>query len=146
MDPRTSRHVTFKGFSDCFTQEYTSRCVTRIHRACSVISLDKVLSLLRYSLLWDITWHMLVFIYRVSLFISDCLSLKTGPIGFTETAVNNFHCCTVLSDVIQCFISSTNAQPIFFKILKFTLKYTINASTCFDLTKPSSGSLQSVLR
>ena len=44
------------------------------------------------------------------------------------------------------FISPTNAQPICFKILKFILKYTINAPTCFGLTKPSSGSLQSVLR
>jgi hypothetical protein len=50
------------------------------------------------------------------------------------------------SDVIQSFISLTNAQLICFKILKFTLKYTINAPTCFGLTKPSSGSLQSVLR
>jgi len=31
-------------------------------------------------------------------------------------------------------------------MLKFTLKITINAATCFGLTKPSSGSLQSVLR
>jgi len=38
------------------------------------------------------------------------------------------------------------AQSICFKVLKFTLKFTINAPTCFDLTKPSSGSLQSVLR
>jgi hypothetical protein len=30
-------------------------------------------------------------------------------------------------DVIQSFISPTNAQLICFKILKFTLKYTINA-------------------
>ena len=60
--------------------------------------------------------------------------------------LNNFHSCTVHSDVIQSFISPTNAQPICFKILKFTLKYTINAPTCFGLTKPSSGSLHSVLR
>ena len=59
---------------------------------------------------------------------------------------NDFHICTVHSDVIQSFISPTNAQLICFKILKFPLKYTINASTCFGLTKPSSGSLQSVLR
>jgi len=44
------------------------------------------------------------------------------------------------------FISLTNAQLICFKILKFTLKYTTKAFTCFGLTKPSSGSLQSVLR
>jgi hypothetical protein len=44
------------------------------------------------------------------------------------------------SDVIQSFICPTNAQLICFKILKFTLKYTINAATCFGLTKPSSGS------
>ena len=47
---------------------------------------------------------------------------------------------------IKSFISPTNAQPICFKILKFTLKYTINAPTGFRLTKPSSGRLQSVLR
>ena len=50
------------------------------------------------------------------------------------------------SDVIQPSISPTNSQPICFKILKFTLKYTINAPTCFGLTKPSSGRLQSLLR
>jgi hypothetical protein len=33
-----------------------------------------------------------------------------------------------------------------FKMLKFALKITINAPTCFGLTKPSSGSLQSVPR
>jgi hypothetical protein len=44
------------------------------------------------------------------------------------------------------FISPTNAQPICFKILKFTLKYTVNSPTYFGLTKPSSGNLQSVLR
>jgi len=49
-------------------------------------------------------------------------------------------------DVIQSFISPTNAQLICFKILKFTLKHTVNAPTCFSLTKPSSGSLQFVLR
>jgi hypothetical protein len=52
-----------------------------------------------------------------------------------------FYSYTILSDVIQSFISSTNAQLIYFKILKFT---TI-APTCFGLTKPSSGSLQFVL-
>jgi hypothetical protein len=56
------------------------------------------------------------------------------------------HGCTVHSNVIQSFSSPTNAQPVCFKILQFTLKYTINAPTCFGLTKPSSGSLQSVLR
>jgi hypothetical protein len=41
----------------------------------------------------------------------------------------------------QSFISQTNAQLICYEILKFTLKYTINALTCFGLTKPSSGGL-----
>jgi hypothetical protein len=59
---------------------------------------------------------------------------------------NNFHISTMHSDVIQSFINPTNAQLICYKILKFTLKYTTNAPTCFGLTKPSSGSLQSVLR
>jgi hypothetical protein len=31
-------------------------------------------------------------------------------------------------------------------MLKFTLKITINALTCFGLTKPSSGSLRRVIR
>ena len=42
---------------------------------------------------------------------------------------------------IQSFISPTNAKPICLKILKLTLKYTINAAICFGLTKPSSGGL-----
>jgi hypothetical protein len=54
--------------------------------------------------------------------------------------------CSQYAPVTQSFISPTNEQTICFKILKFTLKYTINAPTCFGLTKPSSGSLQSVLR
>jgi len=57
-----------------------------------------------------------------------------------------FHSCAVHSDVIQSFISPTNAQLICFKILKLTLKCTINTSTCFGLTKQSAGNLQSVLR
>jgi hypothetical protein len=32
-----------------------------------------------------------------------------------------------ISEGIQYFISPTNAQPVCFKILKFTLKYKINA-------------------
>jgi hypothetical protein len=51
-----------------------------------------------------------------------------------------------MKNSIQSFISPTNGQLFCFKILKFTLKYTINAPTCFILTKPSSGTLQSVLR
>jgi len=57
-----------------------------------------------------------------------------------------FRSCTVHSDNIHSSVSQINAQPFCFKILKFTLKCAINAPTCFDLTKPSSGSLQSVLR
>jgi hypothetical protein len=87
---QTIKHAIFKVFSDRFTQEQTSRCVTRIHRVCSVISPDKVPQLLRYSLFWDFAWRTLLFIYRVSSFISECLSLKTEPIGFTETSVNNY--------------------------------------------------------
>jgi len=58
----------------------------------------------------------------------------------------NFHSCTLHSDVIRSFINPTNAQLICFKILKFALKYITIAPTCFGLTKPSLGSLQSVLR
>jgi hypothetical protein len=43
--------------------------------------------------------------------------------------------CTVHRDVIQSFISPTNVQLICFEILKFTLKYTINAPTCFGFNK-----------
>jgi len=39
-------------------------------------------------------------------------------------------------DVIKSFISPTNTQLNCFKILKFTLRFTINAATCFGLTKP----------
>ena len=80
----------FKVFSDRFTQEQTSRSVKRIHRICSVITPDKVPSLLRYLLFCDITWRIFLFIYRVSSFVLDCLPLKTGPISFTETSVNNY--------------------------------------------------------
>jgi hypothetical protein len=48
--------------------------------------------------------------------------------------------------MIESFIRATNARLHCFKILKFTLNYTINAPTCFGLTKTSSGSLQSVHR
>ena len=51
-----------------------------------------------------------------------------------------------MSHSAQSFIISTNAHLICFKALKFTLKYTTNAPTCFGLTKPSSGILQSVRR
>jgi hypothetical protein len=46
-----------------------------------------------------------------------------------------------MSQTILCnpFIYPTNSQLNCFKILKFTLIYTINAPTCFGLTKQSSG-------
>jgi hypothetical protein len=47
---------------------------------------------------------------------------------------------------IKSYICPINAQLNCFKMLKFTLRFTINAPTCLGLTKPSSGSLQSVLR
>ena len=46
----------------------------------------------------------------------------------------------------KSFICPTNAQLISFKMLKFTLRFTVNTPTCFGLTKLSSGNLQSVLR
>jgi len=51
-----------------------------------------------------------------------------------------------VEEVIKSFVCPTNAQLNCFKMLKFTLRFTMNAPTCFGLTKPSSGSLQSVLR
>jgi len=53
-----------------------------------------------------------------------------------------FHSCAVHLEFSKSFIRPTNAQLNCFKILKFTLKFTINARTCFGLTKPSSGRLQ----
>jgi len=50
------------------------------------------------------------------------------------------HSCTVHLDVIKSLIRPTNTQLNCFKILQFTLKFTINAPTCFGLTKPSPGS------
>jgi hypothetical protein len=47
---------------------------------------------------------------------------------------------------IKSFICPNNAHLNWFKMLKFTLKFTINYPTCFGLTKPSSGSLRCVLR
>jgi len=53
-------------------------------------------------------------------------SLAHSGFAFSQTNYSvNFHSCTMHSDVIQSFISQTNAQPICFKILKFTLKYTL---------------------
>jgi hypothetical protein len=48
--------------------------------------------------------------------------------------------------VIKSFIRPTNAQLNCFEILKFALRFIINAPTCFGLNKHSSGSLQNVLR
>jgi len=48
--------------------------------------------------------------------------------------------------VTKAFICPTNVHVNWFKLLKFVLKITINAPTCFGLTKPSSGSLRCVLR
>jgi hypothetical protein len=56
------------------------------------------------------------------------------------------HCYkSLLNKFFKSFIHPTNAQLNFFKMLKFTLRFIINAPTCFSLTKPSSGSLQSEL-
>jgi len=57
-----------------------------------------------------------------------------------------FHSCTAHFDVIKSFICPTNTQFSYFKMLKFTLRFIINTPTCFGLTKPSSGSLQPLLR
>jgi hypothetical protein len=57
----------------------------------------------------------------------------------------NFHTCSVHLDVIKSFIRPNNAKLNCFKILKFTLRFTINAPTCFGLIKTSSESLQYVL-
>ena len=51
---------------------------------------------------------------------------ENGPL-FTRSMVVN--------TLAKSFVSPTNAQLICFKILKFTLKCTINAPTCFGLVK-----------
>jgi hypothetical protein len=53
---------------------------------------------------------------------------------------------TKFTNLIKSFILPTTAKLNCFKISKFTLKFTINSPTCFGSTKPSSESLQSVLR
>jgi hypothetical protein len=85
--------------------------------------------------------------------VCECKLHSFWPINHVNNASrirkgrqNNFHSCTVHFDVIKSFICPTNAHLNCFKILKFTLKITINAPTCFGLTTPSSGSLQCVLR
>jgi len=91
--------------------------------------------------------HELDFITRKQEFSSECLELLTAKDkvwGWLNILISRG--CTERLWKIQSFISPTNAQPICFKILRFTLKYTINAPTCYGLTKPSSGSLQYVLR
>ena len=55
-----------------------------------------------------------------------------------------FHSCTVQFDVIKSFIRPTNAQLNCFKMIKFTLRFTVNARTCLGLTKPSSRSCASL--
>ena len=58
----------------------------------------------------------------------------------------HFHSCSMHFDVIKSFICPTNAQLNCFKMLKLTVRFVINAPTCFGLKKkPLSGSLQSVL-
>jgi hypothetical protein len=47
--------------------------------------------------------------------------------------------------IIKSFICPSNVQLNCFKMLKSTLRFTVNAPTCFGLTKPSSVSLQSEL-
>ena len=77
--------------------------------------------------------------FRLTIVAVETTTLYVCIVFHVRVAVNSIK-------VIHSFISPTNAQLICFKILKFTLKYTINAPTCFGLTKPSSGSLQFVLR
>jgi len=72
--------------------------------------------------------------HNYALSVSDLLR-RPSQTQISSSA--NFHSYTVHSDVIQSFISPNNGKPICFKILTFALKYTINAPTCFGLTKPS---------
>jgi hypothetical protein len=99
-------------------------------------------------------------ICSLKVFVSDLSTGKKGLVNslltifsserlvdfVSEMFIDSFYSCTLQLDVIESFIRPTNAQLNCFKILKFTPKFTINASTCFGLTKSSSGSLQSVLR
>ena len=64
-----------------------------------------------------------------------CPLLKTT---YCYTAIIYFfHSCTVHFDVIKSFICPTNAQLNCFKMLKFTIRFAINAPTWFGLTRLS---------
>jgi len=60
----------------------------------------------------------------------------------------NLRGCTVHFDTNKSLTCPTNAQTNYLKIVKLlkTFKIITLAATCFGLHKPSSGSLQSVLR
>ena len=98
----------------------------------------------------DLIHHSLEIHYKT--FHAFLIYFPKYPTAVPYTAMHqmkrftNFHSCTVHFDVIKSFIFPPNAQLICFKILKFSLRFTINAATCFGLTKPSSGSIQCVLR
>jgi hypothetical protein len=80
------------------------------------------------------------FIRRYVAFLFDllCPGKYVSLVPATSKPTFFFHSCTVHILMLSNLLL---VQPIRFKILKFTLKRTINASTCFDLTKPSACSL-----
>jgi len=59
--------------------------------------------------------------------------LRTVRLYFVTkySAIFFFQSCTVRFYVIKSFIRPTNAQFSYSKILNFTLRFTINAPTCF---------------
>ena len=104
------------------------------------------------ALICTILTVVLIFVksnFRICLiFLLKCIVIYTTL--WFKIACSVYVCSYVLltnkRERLKSFICPTNAQLNCFKMLKFTLRFTINASTCFGLTKPSSGNLQSVLR
>jgi hypothetical protein len=76
------------------------------------------------------------------------ITSSCGYTGFSRLCreyYRNYVCLYGPGD-IKSFICPTNAKLNCFNMLQFTLKCTVNALKSFGLTKPLSGSLQSVLR
>jgi len=83
------------------------------------------------------------------LFVSDFCRQECGLFLLAGESVYSWYVGQTVGkskNVFKSYICPTNAHLNCFKMLKFTLKFTINAPTCFGLTKSSSGSLRCVLR
>ena len=129
--------ITSNQITPCFRSciipcEITSNQITPCFRSCiipSEITSNQITSYV-YFPPFPLDIHFLVL---SSLFLSPPLSSLLLTL---DTSLFLF--------LIKSFICPTNAHLNCFKILKFTLKITINAPKCFCLTKQSSGSLRYV--